>query len=157
MEYSCRNAMTLMVLLTHKLVYCGTLWHNRTNFRLFPDGKLFTRRTPYVNTIQYYWRLIFRDGEFILSVTFLILIYLKDYQEESLYKFTSLQVCTNYGKNTWIQQIHSGLGKIHQSEDNMCLWWDQCQPPRIKNVLLINILGIERKRVSIYHLPLSDL
>ena len=68
------------------------------------DGKVFICRTPYGNTVQYYWRTICSDGEFILSVTFLVIIYLKDYQEESYYIFTSLSARMNYGKHKkWIQ------------------------------------------------------
>ena len=47
------------------------------NVRILPDGKLFTSRIPYIDTVQYYWRKICADGQLILSVTFLTLIYLK--------------------------------------------------------------------------------
>ena len=104
MAYYCTNARTLKLLLTHQLVYRDTLWHNRTNIRLFPDGEVFTHIMPYINTIQCYWRVICSAREFILSITFIILIYLKDYQEENLYRFLSLQARTNYSKHkTWIQ------------------------------------------------------
>ena len=43
------------------------------------DGKVFTCRTLYGNTVRYYWRTKCIDGEFILYVTFLVLNYLKDY------------------------------------------------------------------------------
>ena len=58
--------------------------HDCTNFRRFLDGKVLTHRMPYIDTVLYYWRKICIDEEFILSVTFLTLIYLKDYQDESL-------------------------------------------------------------------------
>ena len=49
------NSGTLKVFLTHQIVNSDTLWHNCTNLRLFPYGKLLTRRMPYVNTVQWYW------------------------------------------------------------------------------------------------------
>ena len=58
----------------------GYLWHDRTDVRIFPDGKIFTSRMPYINTVRYYWRKICEDGQFILYVTFITLIYLKDQQ-----------------------------------------------------------------------------
>ena len=73
------NASELKAFLTHKLVYCGTLFHDRTNVRIFPDGKVFIHIIPYINTERWYLRVICRGGVFILSVTFLIIIYLKDY------------------------------------------------------------------------------
>ena len=79
MAYYCTNTRTLKVLMTHQLMYRDTLWHNYTNVRTFLYGKVFTRRTPYGNTVGYYWRTICIDGGFILSVIFLLLIYLKYY------------------------------------------------------------------------------
>ena len=50
------NDMTLKVFLTHQTVYRDTLWHDSTNVSPFSDGKVLTCRTPYGNTVQYYWR-----------------------------------------------------------------------------------------------------
>ena len=80
MAYYRPNAITLNVFLTHQLVYRDTLWHNCTNVIIFPDGKLFTSIMLYINIVRYYWRVICSDREFILSVNFIIHIYLKDYQ-----------------------------------------------------------------------------
>ena len=55
LAYYLPNASTLKLLLTYKTVYCDTLWHNSTNVRPFPDGKVLTCRRPYGNTVQYYW------------------------------------------------------------------------------------------------------
>ena len=55
LTYYLPNERTLKVLLTHQTVYRDTLWHNSTNVRPFPDGKVLTFRTPYGNTVQYYW------------------------------------------------------------------------------------------------------
>ena len=54
LEYYCPNARTLKVFLTHQIVYCDTLWHNRTNVRILPDGKELTCRMPYRNTVRCY-------------------------------------------------------------------------------------------------------
>ena len=104
MEYCRPNDRTLKLFLTHQAMYLDTLWHDCTNVRIFLDGKLFTRIMPYVNTAQCHWRLMCCDRESILSVTFLIIIYIKDYQEENLYGFPSWQARTNYGKQKmWIE------------------------------------------------------
>ena len=58
--------------------------HDRTNFRIFSDGKLFNRRMMYINTVRYYWWKMCRDGKCIRSVIFLTLVYLKYQQRESL-------------------------------------------------------------------------
>ena len=56
------------------------------------------------------------DRKFILSVTFLIIIYKKNYKEESLYGFPSLQACTDYGKHkTRIQHKNKKYwGKVEE-------------------------------------------
>ena len=55
LAYYLPNDRTLNVLLTYQTVYRDTLLHNSTNVRPFPDGKVLTCRTPYGNTVQYYW------------------------------------------------------------------------------------------------------
>ena len=115
MEYYCNNAKILNILMTHKPVYCDTLWHNIKNVRIFPDGELFTRRMPYINTVRFYLRVICSDREFILSVTFLILIYLKEYQGWISYGFPSWQACKNYGKKREFNIIHQWSCHIGKS------------------------------------------
>ena len=98
MAYYNPSARKLKLLLTHHLLYCDTLWNDRKNVIISPDGRLFTCRMPYINTMWCYWRVICSDREFILYVTFLIIIYLKYYQDESLYRFPSWQDIWTYRK-----------------------------------------------------------
>ena len=64
-------------------------WHGRKNIRILPDGKLFTHGMPYINTVWYYWRKICAYGQFILSITFLTLIYLT-YQWEEFWRIADI-------------------------------------------------------------------
>ena len=76
MEYYFPNSRRLKVLLTHQLVYWNTLWHDHINVRILPDRKVFTCRMLYIDNIKCYWREICSGVGYILSVTFIILIYL---------------------------------------------------------------------------------
>ena len=88
-----------MVFITYHIVYHDTLWHYRKNVRIFPDGKVFTRKIPYINNVRCYWRVICSDKEIIITVNFIIRVYLKDYSEVILYIFISWQSLTSYGKH----------------------------------------------------------
>ena len=65
------------------------LWHVYTNVWPFvtwsyecqniPWWESNQHRMPYINTVWYYWQKICADGQLILSITFLNLIYLTDY------------------------------------------------------------------------------
>ena len=77
----CLNLRPLKSLVTYFYKCQAILWHDRTNVRILPDGKVFTCRMPYINTVQYYLRNICRDRQFVLSITYLTLIYLRDYPE----------------------------------------------------------------------------
>ena len=56
--YYCPNSRTWKLLLPYNTIYCDILWKNRKNVRPLPDGKVFTCRTPYGNTVRYYWRSV---------------------------------------------------------------------------------------------------
>ena len=51
MAYYLMNASTFKIFLTRKHVYLDTLLHDFKHGRLFPDGKVFTRRITYGNTV----------------------------------------------------------------------------------------------------------
>ena len=52
MTYYRPNVRTLKVLMTHQPTYHDNLLHDRKNVRIFPDGKVFNRKMPDVNTVR---------------------------------------------------------------------------------------------------------
>ena len=56
----------------------ANLWNDSLNVIIFHDGKVFTRRMPYMNTLRYHWQKICRDGKMFLYVKFIAIIYTKE-------------------------------------------------------------------------------
>ena len=110
--------------------YCcwSVLWHYYTNVIIFLDGKVFTHRMPYINTVQYYLWRICKDGKFIVSVTFLTFIYLEYYKGRNfigIYQFTKLVWITAH--NSWIQN----KSKKYQRQMKGVVKTNTSHPPEI--------------------------
>ena len=79
------------------------------------DGKVFISRMPYGYTVRYYLRTECSDGEFILSVTFLVLIYLKTTEKSvntyfRLYKLVWITANTKREFNTRTRKGQEKVG-----------------------------------------------
>ena len=64
-SHKCKDICDMLIKIS------GYLWHYRKNVRILSDVKLFTRRIPYINTLQYYCQRICVDRQFNFYVTFL--------------------------------------------------------------------------------------
>ena len=137
MAYSCPNDRKLKVFVTHQLVYCDTLLHDHTNLRIFSDGKVFNRRMSYISTVRWYWSVICSDREFILSVTFLVLIYLKYYQDKFYMHFRldkPVQIMANTKREFNIRTLLCGEA-LHQF-DTLCIKIEIASMTHFKQVVL---------------------
>ena len=101
--------MDVEVIMTYLYKCQAILWHDHMNGRILSDGKVFTRGMQYNITVHYYWRKIWRDGQFILSLTFINLIYLKSLIRRKFIRIYSLTNPIQITAHTfWKQQNQSG-------------------------------------------------
>ena len=71
------NVRSLKVMAKILYWWQAVSWHDCANIRIFPDGEVFTCMILWINTVRYYWWKICIDGQFIMSVNFITLNYLK--------------------------------------------------------------------------------